>query len=122
MPRKHRTGWPPCARLRESGRPLSFEQLGSAVGAAAYVRTAADPTTFFGTVESTVRELDPDIPVSGMRTLDQQGGARWLAHAALFDTATQREGYVQKRGRFLRFGCGGILVSRLSRGREEKSR
>ncbi len=51
---------------------LSFEQLGSAVGAAVYVRTAADPTAFFGTVESTVRELDPDIPVAGMRTLDQQ--------------------------------------------------
>jgi predicted permease len=37
-----------------------------------YIRTAADPAQLFSTLRSKMRELDPNIPVYGMRTTEEQ--------------------------------------------------
>jgi predicted permease len=37
-----------------------------------YVRTTADPSAAFGAAQRTVRELDPNVPVFNLRTLERQ--------------------------------------------------
>jgi len=37
-----------------------------------YVRTAIDPNQFFSIVRSKIRALDPNVPLFGMRTVDEQ--------------------------------------------------
>src|SRR6059036_1408481 len=41
-------------------------------GMTVYVRTALDPSQMFALVRARVRELDPNLPVYAMRTMDQQ--------------------------------------------------
>src|SRR5258706_20922 len=37
-----------------------------------YVRTTSDPEAIFGTLRNAVREMDESLPVSSMRTLEEQ--------------------------------------------------
>ena len=41
-------------------------------GQTVYVRTERDPDAAFGAVRAAVREIDPNLPVSGMKTLERQ--------------------------------------------------
>jgi predicted permease len=41
-------------------------------GQTVYVRTERDPDATFGAVRAAVREIDPNLPVSGMKTLERQ--------------------------------------------------
>ena len=40
-------------------------------GAVFSVRTSADPRAFYSALQATVRNLDPNLPIYGMRTLEQ---------------------------------------------------
>ncbi len=51
---------------------LPFDQRENAQGVVMYTRTTTNATAFFQCVRSSVRELDANIPVYGMRTLDEQ--------------------------------------------------
>jgi predicted permease len=51
---------------------LPHTQQEFVVGMTAYVRAAADPSGLFPTLRKVVTELDPDVPLYEMRTLDQQ--------------------------------------------------
>jgi len=46
--------------------------VGAAPGAVVYVRTTVEPEGFFGSIRSAVRDLDEDVPVFAMRTLEEQ--------------------------------------------------
>jgi ABC-type antimicrobial peptide transport system permease subunit len=43
-----------------------------AYGQTVYVRTERDPDSAFGAVRAALHELDPNLPVSGMKTLERQ--------------------------------------------------
>ncbi len=49
-----------------------YRQMNFVVGMSAYVRTARDPDQMFSAIRGTVRGIDPDLPVSGMKTLEKQ--------------------------------------------------
>jgi predicted permease len=49
-----------------------FEQMDFATGMTAYVRTARDPNQMFATVRKVTQELDPNLPVFDMTTLEKQ--------------------------------------------------
>jgi predicted permease len=51
---------------------LPSAQLPGTFGLNAYVRTERDPDSAFRSVRAAVREIDPNLPVTGMKTLDQQ--------------------------------------------------
>ena len=51
---------------------LPFDQLSNAQGVVFYARTTTNASAFFQSVRSSVRELAPNIPVYGMRTLGEQ--------------------------------------------------
>lgn len=51
---------------------LPYSQMESAQSATYYVRTAVAPELFASTVRSVVRDLDPKVPVVGLRTFEQQ--------------------------------------------------
>jgi len=51
---------------------LPFDQLSNAQGVVFYARTTTNASAFFQSVRSSVRELDANIPVYGMRTLGEQ--------------------------------------------------
>src|SRR5262249_5737121 len=48
-----------------------FQNMGIG-GTVVYVRTAQDPSAFYGTVRSTIENMDAALPVVGMRTLRDQ--------------------------------------------------
>lgn len=48
---------------------LPYSQGGSAV---VYVRTTQNPSIFFGAVRAMMREIDPNLPIHSMRTLQDQ--------------------------------------------------
>ena len=50
---------------------LPVAQLPVQPGAVFYVRTRADPRAFYSALQGTVRNLDPNLPIYGMRTLEQ---------------------------------------------------
>jgi predicted permease len=60
-----RDGIPP-----EMFRP--FQQLEFATGITAYVRTARDPENMFASIQRRVHDLDPNLPVFEMITLEKQ--------------------------------------------------
>jgi predicted permease len=49
-----------------------FEQMEFATGMTAYVRTARDPNQMFSSVRKVTQELDPNLPVFDMTTLEKQ--------------------------------------------------
>src|SRR6185369_9983067 len=49
-----------------------FRQLEFVIGMNAYVRAAGDPASLYPALRQIVREVDPNVPVFGMRTLEQQ--------------------------------------------------
>jgi predicted permease len=49
-----------------------YQQMGFVLGMVAYVRTARDPEQTFTAVRRTVNGLDANLPVFGMKTLEQQ--------------------------------------------------
>ena len=51
---------------------LPYEQVGVATGVVFYARTTTDATSLFPSVRSSMRELDSNVPLYGMRTLDEQ--------------------------------------------------
>ncbi len=51
---------------------LPFGQLSNASGVVIYTRTTTNASAFFQSVRSSARKLDANIPVYGMRTLDEQ--------------------------------------------------
>ena len=51
---------------------IPFSQNLANTGAVVYVRTTEEPAAFFGTVRSTLNEMDSALPVYGMRTLEDQ--------------------------------------------------
>jgi ABC-type antimicrobial peptide transport system permease subunit len=51
---------------------LPFDQRDFATDMTAYVRTARDPNQVFSTVRRLVQELDPNLPVFDMTTLEKQ--------------------------------------------------
>jgi predicted permease len=51
---------------------IPFSQNLGSTGTVVYIRTTEDPAAFFGTVRSTLREMDATLPVYGMRTLEDQ--------------------------------------------------
>ena len=51
---------------------LPFGQLSNASGVVIYTRTTTNASAFFQSVRSSARQLDANIPVYGMRTLDEQ--------------------------------------------------
>jgi predicted permease len=63
------------AQVKQTIPPLFFrpyrqdERIGSA---SFYVRTAADPAQFAGTVTAVVKQLDPNLPLENLKTLTQQ--------------------------------------------------
>ena len=61
--------------MREDIREQVFVPYTQATGVfemTAYVRTRTDPEQVLGSVRRTVREMDPNLPVFGVRTLDMQ--------------------------------------------------
>jgi predicted permease len=51
---------------------LPYRQVEFVVGMTAYLRTEADPENMFALLRRTVREVDSNVPVYRMRTLEQQ--------------------------------------------------
>jgi ABC-type antimicrobial peptide transport system permease subunit len=51
---------------------LPYEQANFIIGMNAYVRTERDPEQVFGALRQVVRNMDPALPVFGMRTLNEQ--------------------------------------------------
>ncbi len=51
---------------------LAYRQMPFVVGMTAYLRTEADPQNMFSLLRRTVREVDSNVPVYRMRTLEQQ--------------------------------------------------
>jgi len=51
---------------------IPFSQNISNTGTVVYVRTTEEPVAFFGTLRSTLHEMDSALPVYGMRTLEDQ--------------------------------------------------
>ena len=51
---------------------LPYRQVQFVVGMTAYLRTEADPESMFSLLRRTVREVDSNVPVYRMRTLEQQ--------------------------------------------------
>ena len=51
---------------------IPFSQNLANTGTVVYVRTTEEPAAFFGTVRSTLNEMDSALPVYGMRTLEDQ--------------------------------------------------
>ena len=51
---------------------LPYRQVEFVVGMTAYLRTEADPENMFSLLRRTVREVDSNVPVYRMRTLEQQ--------------------------------------------------
>ncbi len=49
-----------------------YRQMGFSLGGYVYVRTARDPEQVFGAIRSSVHQMDPNLPVSGMKTLEAQ--------------------------------------------------
>ena len=49
-----------------------YQQLDFATGVTAYVRTARDPDQMFSSIRKRVRDLDPNLPVFEMITLEKQ--------------------------------------------------
>lgn len=51
---------------------LPSVQQNFVIGMYAYVRTTGDPSNGFGELRQAVRELDPNVPIVAMRTLEEQ--------------------------------------------------
>jgi len=51
---------------------LPYRQMPFVVGMTAYLRTEADPENMFSLLRRTVREVDSNVPIYRMRTLEQQ--------------------------------------------------
>ncbi len=51
---------------------VPYNQQNFAIGMTAYLRTSADPAGLLQTLRKVVSDLDPDVPLYQMRTLDQQ--------------------------------------------------
>jgi predicted permease len=51
---------------------LPYRQMDFVLGMTAYLRTEADPDNMFALLRRTVREVDSNVPVYRMRTLEQQ--------------------------------------------------
>jgi predicted permease len=51
---------------------IPYRQTEFVTGMTAYVRTQGDPVNLFGILRQTVREVDANVPVFEMRTLEQQ--------------------------------------------------
>ncbi len=49
-----------------------YRQMGFSLGMFVYVRTARDPEQVFSAIRSSVHQMDPNLPVSGMKTLEAQ--------------------------------------------------
>lgn len=49
-----------------------YRQVEFTLGMTAYVRAQGDPAGLFPQLRRVVREIDPNVPVAGMRTLEQQ--------------------------------------------------
>ncbi|HEY8022237.1 MAG TPA: ABC transporter permease, partial [Thermoanaerobaculia bacterium] len=62
--------------LREGGHPFLYfpytQKAGNLGPATFYVRTAAPPAALGPTLASVVRRLDPDLPVTGLKTMEDQ--------------------------------------------------
>ena len=51
---------------------VPYNQQDFVVGMTAYLHTAGDPTSLFGTLRKVVSEIDSDVPLYQLHTLDQQ--------------------------------------------------
>jgi predicted permease len=51
---------------------LPYQQVDFIIGMTAYARTAQDPSLIFSAIRSRVRDLDPNLPVYQMVTLEKQ--------------------------------------------------
>jgi hypothetical protein len=51
------------------------------LGFVVYVRTKRDPRSVFSSIRKLVREMDPRIPIRGMKTVEQDGTNRWSRNA-----------------------------------------
>jgi predicted permease len=51
---------------------IPYTQMSTLQGMTAYVRAAGDPANLFASLRQLVNEVDPNVPVYRMRTLDQQ--------------------------------------------------
>ena len=69
-------------------------------GGTMYVRTAADPVNFFNTLREAVREVDVNVPIDNMRTLDNQMEISLLTERLLATLSTV-------------FGCLATLLAAL---------
>ena len=49
-----------------------YRQVDFVIGMTGYVRTHGDPANLFASIRQTVHEVDANVPVFGMRTLEQQ--------------------------------------------------
>jgi predicted permease len=49
-----------------------YDQVEFTLGMSAYVRTARDPEQMFNAIRAAVHQMDPNLPVFGMKTLEKQ--------------------------------------------------
>jgi predicted permease len=59
-------------KLRGDTPTQMFMPLFVSPGTVVYVRTAGDPAALFGTVRAALREMDENLPIFAMRTLEEQ--------------------------------------------------
>ena len=59
-------------KLRGETPTQMFVPLAIARGTVVYVRTTGDPAALFSTVRSTLREMDENLPLIAMRTMEEQ--------------------------------------------------
>ena len=79
---------------------LPAAQQNSVNGGTIYVRTSADPINFFNTLRQTVREVDVNVPIDNMRTLENQMEISLLTERLLATLSTV-------------FGCLATLLAAL---------
>jgi predicted permease len=51
---------------------LDFDQHDDPIASTVYVKTRSDPRGIFGALRAAVHSVDPNVPITGMRTLDEQ--------------------------------------------------
>ncbi len=65
-----------------------YRQTDFVIGMTGYVRTHGDPANLFGSIRQTVHEVDSNVPVFGLRTLQQQMDKSLLTERLLATLST----------------------------------
>src|SRR5206468_6045324 len=94
---------------------IPYVQMDSVLGMTAYARAAGDPAQLFNAMRTAVNEVDSNVPVYRMRTLDQQLDKSLMSERLLASLSTAFGGVATLLAAIGLYGVMAYMVARRTR-------